>query len=79
MIRDLYTLAIVLINLQEEIGEKQFVYFILIGGPKKPLNAHSPSIVNANLFQIGPPSQVPFSEAAPLVKNQHTKFICVTC
>ena len=35
IIRDLYTLAIVLINLQEEIGEKQFVYFILIGGPKK--------------------------------------------
>ena len=34
---DFYTLAIVLINLQEEIGEKQFSYFSLIGGPKSPL------------------------------------------
>ena len=41
IIGDFYALAIVLINIQEEIGEKQFSYFSLIGGPKKPLNAHS--------------------------------------
>ena len=32
IIGNFYTLAIVLINLQEEIGEKQFSYFSLIGG-----------------------------------------------
>ena len=34
-----YALAIVLINLQEEIGEKQFPYFNLMGGggAKSPL------------------------------------------
>ena len=41
IIESFYTLAIVLINLQEEIGEKQVSYFSLIGGPKKLLNAHS--------------------------------------
>ena len=30
-----YALAIVLINLQEEIGEKQFPYFSLMGGVQK--------------------------------------------
>ena len=33
-IPDLYTLAIVLINLQEEFCEEQFLFFDLIGGPK---------------------------------------------
>ena len=32
IIRGFYTLVIVLINLQEEIGEKQFLYLSLIGG-----------------------------------------------
>ena len=32
IIGDLYTLSIVLIDLQEEIGEKLFSYFSLIGG-----------------------------------------------
>ena len=32
IIQDFYTLVIVLINLQEEIGENQFLYFSLIGG-----------------------------------------------
>ena len=32
IIRDFYTLASVLINLQGEIGKKQFLYFSLIGG-----------------------------------------------
>ena len=47
IIGEFYTLAIVLINLQEEIGEKLFSYFSLIGvgggggGAKKPLNARS--------------------------------------
>ena len=44
IIGDFYTLAIVLINIQEEIGEKLFSYFSLIGGgggAKKPLNARS--------------------------------------
>ena len=36
IIRDFYTLAFVLIYLQEEIDEKQFLYFSLIGG-KSPL------------------------------------------
>ena len=40
IIRDVYTLAFVLINLQVEIGEKQFfIYFSLIWGTKEPLNA----------------------------------------
>ena len=34
LIGDVYTLAIVLINLHVKIGEKQFSYFNLIGGPK---------------------------------------------
>ena len=38
---DFYTLVFVLINLQKEIGEKQILYFSLIWGPKKPLNARS--------------------------------------
>ena len=41
VILDFYTLVIVLINYEEQLGEKQFLYFSLIGGPKKPLNAHS--------------------------------------
>ena len=32
IIQDFYTLAFVLINLQEEIGENQFLYFSLKGG-----------------------------------------------
>ena len=37
IIRDFYTLAFVLTNLQEEIGEKHFLYFSLLRGPKSPL------------------------------------------
>ena len=37
IIQDFYTLAFVLINLQEEIGEKQLLYFSLIGRQKKLL------------------------------------------
>ena len=40
-----YTLVILLINLKEQIGEKQYLYFSLLGGggggAKKPLNACS--------------------------------------
>ena len=41
--RDFYTLAFVLINLHEENGDKQCLYFSLIGegGCEKPLNARS--------------------------------------
>ena len=33
LIPDFYTWAIVLVNLLEEIGEKQFLFFSLEGGP----------------------------------------------
>ena len=36
VIGDLNTLVIVQINLQEQIGEKQFIYFSLIGGGGVP-------------------------------------------
>ena len=41
-IPDLYTLAIVLINLQDETSEEQLLIFDLIGGPKWPLYACTP-------------------------------------
>ena len=43
LIPDLYTLAIILIKLYEEIGKKQFVYISLIGvggGGQKSLSTH---------------------------------------
>ena len=46
LIRYLHTLVIV----RRHIGEKQFLYFGLIEGPKKPLNARTGS----SLSSVGP-------------------------
>ena len=42
IVRDFYTLIIVLINQKEQISSKLLLYFSLIGGKKKPLNARTP-------------------------------------
>ena len=52
IIGDFYTLAIVLISLQEEIGEKLFSYFSLIGGGGGGVWQKSPLMHVALLYAL---------------------------